>query len=344
MTAVEIHAPADGRLAFTDEHVQMMSDVIAPGASPAEIEVFLHVCAHVQLDPLRNQIWLVPRYDSSLKRRVYKPQTGIDGMRLIAQRTALYGGQFDPEWCGPDGVWRDVWLSKDNPTAARVRVARKDWSEPAVGVAKWDEFAVFNKVDGKMKLGAMWAQMPSLMLAKCAEAQALRKAFPAEMAGVYADVEVAADEGPQRVDIIEASPDVETVKGIFDRFMPLVPRLGDVDRFKAHVKALAAERGLGDIGSFAASALTLEQAELMLAEAQRIADSEPADADPQVYVEGRSSVEVTRDVLVEFAEANGVTLTTSKPTKPDLVEAITEHLGAASPAEAIAHINDWNQQ
>ena len=68
-------------------------------------------------------------------------QTGIDGYRLIAERSRLYGGRDQPEWCGADGVWTDVWLSDELPSAARVAVYRKDVPRPFVGVAKFDSYA-----------------------------------------------------------------------------------------------------------------------------------------------------------------------------------------------------------
>lgn len=109
----------------------------------------------------------------------------IDGFRLIAQRSGEYAGQIGPEWCGEDGIWRDVWLEKTPPAAARVFVCRRGFDHPSLGIAIWSEL-------GEPKLGkgfGPWAKMPSLMLAKCAEALALRKAFPQELAGIYSEEE-----------------------------------------------------------------------------------------------------------------------------------------------------------
>ena len=103
-------------------------------------------------------------------------QVSIDGFRLIAQRSEEYAGQVGPQWCGDDGVWKDVWLGKAAPAAARVGVWRNGFKEPCWGVARYDAYC------GKKKDGSptmMWSKMGDVMIAKCAEALGLRKAFPA---------------------------------------------------------------------------------------------------------------------------------------------------------------------
>lgn len=177
----------------TRDEARLIRDQLAPKASDAEIRVFLALCQRLDLDPFARQIYLVGRWDSRARAEVYTPQVSIDGFRLVAQRTGEYAGQTSPEWCDESGAWRDVWLSDQPPVAARVGVYRKGWAAPLYRVALWSEFVQTHKdkTTGKPVTSPMWARMPSVMLAKCAEMQALRAAFPNELSGVYGVEEMA---------------------------------------------------------------------------------------------------------------------------------------------------------
>ena len=150
---------------ITPAQVDLIKSQIAVGATDDELKLFLHVADKSGLDPLSRQIYFIKR---SGKMTI---QTGIDGFRAVADRTGQYVGSSDP-------VFED-----NGKIPAKATVTVNKVVGGIVGnftaTARWEEY-----YPGKSQ-GFMWDKMPHTMLGKCAEALALRKAFPAQLSGLY---------------------------------------------------------------------------------------------------------------------------------------------------------------
>ncbi|WP_049619580.1 phage recombination protein Bet [Actinobaculum suis] len=203
------------------------------GASRADLAIFFHQVRRTGLDPFARQIYMIPRstWNAQTRQREmkYTIQTGIDGFRVIARRAASQaGGTYSysaTEYCGPNGQWRDVWLDKEPPLAARVTVYRD--GQPFPAVALLSEYAGRT---GDGRLTTMWRTKPAIMLGKCAEALALRKAFPQDLSGLYTDDEMTQADNPAVQDHQTAQQVQPTVQVENPPAAPTAPNSGAAPR------------------------------------------------------------------------------------------------------------------
>ncbi len=187
------------------EQIDLLKRTICRGATDDELQLFIQVCSRLRLDAFAKQIHAVKRRQKvdGQWRDAMSFQVGIDGFRLVAERTGKYAGQRPVEWCGKDAVWKSVWLEDAPPAAARATVLRTDFAEPLVVTAHWNEY---KQTTTEGALTSMWTKMGVLMLGKVAEALALRKAFPQELSGVYAPEEMAQADHPAETGGAAESP------------------------------------------------------------------------------------------------------------------------------------------
>jgi phage recombination protein Bet len=217
---------------WTPEQTQLISTTIAPGCSNDELRLFAYACQRTGLDPFSRQIYAIRRRqkqsDGSYG-HVMTIQAGIDGLRSIAERTGQLDGS-ETHWCGEDGVWTDVWLAAKPPAAAKTILHRKGASHPFVGVAR---FADYNAGQG------LWSKMPAAMIAKCSEALALRKAFPADLSGVYSTDEMDQAVEPVTVTAAPAKGDAK----VFQAGKAAIAKADTMDKLKEVADRMDTRKG-----------------------------------------------------------------------------------------------------
>ena len=152
--------------------------ILGNNGSMADLIYFLQVAKRTNLDPTIRQIYAIFRWDKALGRQKMSIQTGVDGLRSVAERTGYYAGSSEAEFTYiKDGQYPDkarITVYKLNPkTGERM---------PTSASAKWSEYKPSQN-------DFMWKKMPETMLSKCAEAKALRKAFPVTQ-GLYSTAEM----------------------------------------------------------------------------------------------------------------------------------------------------------
>jgi phage recombination protein Bet len=200
---------------FNQKQIEILKNSICKGVTNDEFEIFLMACVKTQLDPFMKQIHAV-------KRKCKKPdgswgetmtiQTGIDGYRLIAERTGFYAPGQEPTYVLDEA-------GKLVSATAYVKKQTADGTWHSVSASAYmEEYCQYfvDKSTGEKRPSGMWSTLPRTMLAKCAESQALRKAFPAEMSGVYTKEEM-------------AQADVEIAKISLEQAAEIEMILGDCD-------------------------------------------------------------------------------------------------------------------
>jgi phage recombination protein Bet len=204
---------------FRNTDLALIRKTVAKDCDQQEFDMFIHIAKAIGLDPLRRQIYaFVFGKDKGEGERQLTVVTGIDGYRTISDRT----GNYRPDNQPPRYTYDDALKSPTNPHGIETcevsvfKYSHGEWHE-APGLVYWDEFVPtgYRKEDvlwedkvsknGKpykkksIKEGAVpvvdpsktgWVKMGRNQIAKCAEAQAHRKAFPNDFAGVLVEEEV----------------------------------------------------------------------------------------------------------------------------------------------------------
>lgn len=211
-----------------EDDLQVLKDSMFRGFNDSEVKLCVAISNELKLSPLLRQVHFVKRFDKKLNREVVTAQSGIDGLRLIADRSGNYAGSDDIifEYEGND---------RKQPIKATATVYKMVAGQRIgfTASARWSEYYPGDT------MGFMWKSKPHIMIGKCAEALALRKAFPAELSSVYTDEEFdsvdAAEKKAERVQgLLEkqvSETTVNTVSEVEKKFTEAAQSLGEVELF-----------------------------------------------------------------------------------------------------------------
>jgi phage recombination protein Bet len=172
-----------------NELIDVLRNSLYPGAKPESIKLVLGYCRARGLDPMKKPVHVVPMYNREAGGMIDVVMPGVNSYRTDASRTGEYVGKDEPEF-GPDTTKTIDNVSVTFPLWCKVTVRRFLHGEARAFTAK--EFWIENYASGKQKQGVndMWQKRPYGQLAKCAEAQALRMAFPEETGGTNTNDEM----------------------------------------------------------------------------------------------------------------------------------------------------------
>jgi phage recombination protein Bet len=174
---------------LTRNQVGLIKRTIAKGFTDDELQLFLFQAERKGLDPLSREIYGFKGGDGRIS-----IVTGIDGFRARADATGRYMPGREPDFEVDD----DGKLVK-----ATAYVQRWDAKTGA-----WIEIAASAWYDEQQRNTPVWNKMPRVMLAKCAEAIAFRRAFPADFGGMYTPDELPANTAPRYVEAEIVTPAV----------------------------------------------------------------------------------------------------------------------------------------
>jgi len=192
---------------FTAAQIKTIKNTVAKDTNADEFDLFMEACRSYRLDPFRKQIHAVVYSKNSPDKRKMSIIVSRDGQRVIASRCKDYRPAEEPPIFEYDEALKGSPTNPKGIVSATVYLRKQDsqgnWYK-VMGQADWDEFAPIkdewawddtarkNKPTGAKTLDASgnWAKSPKLMIAKCAESQALRAGWPEEFGGVYAEEEM----------------------------------------------------------------------------------------------------------------------------------------------------------
>lgn len=196
---------------FTPPQMALLRRTVAKDTNDTEFNLFVELCKVRGLNPLVRHVYCMVMSKDKPDKRQMVIVVSIDGQRHLAEKSGNYRGDDRAPRFEVDASLIDVATNPAGLVSAEVSVykfSHGSWF-PVTAVSYWSEAAPIkeiwenNKPSGKFQLEPKkdgWRKMPRLMLAKVAEMQALRKAFPDSFSGLYGEAEM------DRGEVLDLSP------------------------------------------------------------------------------------------------------------------------------------------
>jgi phage recombination protein Bet len=240
-----------------EDLIRVLQNSLYPGAQIGSVQMVLGYCQAAGLDPMQKPVHIVPMWDakSGSMRDVVMP--GVNLYRTQASRTGKFAGMSEPEY----GPMLEEMLGGaliKYPEWCRVRVQKlldNGTIAEFTAIEYWIEnYAVKGGKEKSIAPNAMWSKRPRGQIAKCAEAQALRKAFPecgsqptaeemeGKSIGAEIDITAAPTTSQDWVAAAAACKTTEEMGAVWTVGIKEVQATGNMDLYKAF-KAIVETRG-----------------------------------------------------------------------------------------------------
>lgn len=180
---------------YSREQIDTIRQTVARGANDSQLALFLQVCKSRSLDPFTKQVYFTPQGII----------VSIDGFRAIAERTGCYA----------PGPTRYEYDDQKNLVAAYVTVRK-------LVAGTWFDLEESARYEEYRGTSPIWKSKPHVMLAKCAESRALRRAFSSDLSGLYSPEEM--DQANERPQPTTVRAEIVVPENVGDAWEPPVER------------------------------------------------------------------------------------------------------------------------
>lgn len=225
-TGAEAHQRTDIIIPQSQERI--IRDVYAKGLDDNEFEVFKMICRRTRLDPTKKQIVAVKRWNKAAGKEIMTPQTTIDGYRAIGNREGTCAGVKTVFHYGADGT------TVEGATTTIKKVLKSGIVAEFEGYAKMSEYIPAEKD------AFMYKQKPHVMIGKCSEALAWRRAYPEDMSGIYIEEELMMSDAPvamvfddeQVIEMLEKCQTMEEYKVVQNDIAAMKYKISNMDTIR----------------------------------------------------------------------------------------------------------------